>query len=180
MDTDSAYMALSDSLANVIRPDMRLQFWTEYGDWFPRPFCPAHKTKFIATKMAEYEGGAAWTPSQCCQDILLYDKRTPGLFKVEFEGVGMIALNSKTYYCWDKDDISKYSSKGISKSNNQFCKDNFLDVLRDGTSCKGVNKGFVYKDGDMYTYNQSRTGLTYLYAKRRVLADGVSTENIDV
>ena len=29
-----------------------------------------------------------------------YDKRTPGKYKPEFEGVGMICLNSKVYHCW--------------------------------------------------------------------------------
>ena len=29
-----------------------------------------------------------------------YDKRTPGLFKVEWEGLGIVSLCSKTYYCF--------------------------------------------------------------------------------
>jgi hypothetical protein len=33
-----------------------------------------------------------------------YDKRTPGLFKTEFTADGMIALCSKTYYCFGKED----------------------------------------------------------------------------
>ena len=53
-------------------------------------------------------------------------------------------------------------------------------MLEDQPSVEGTNKGFVLKDNTVFTYSQLRTGLTFLYAKRRVLADGVSTECIDV
>ena len=43
-----------------------------------------------------------------------------------------------------------------------------------------ANRRFVLKENTMYTYSQLRTGLTFLYAKRQVLADGVSTECVDV
>ena len=42
------------------------------------------------------------------------DRRMPGRFKVEFVGVGMVDLNSKTYCCWSEEE-SKYRSKGLSK-----------------------------------------------------------------
>jgi len=37
-----------------------------------------------------------------------YNKRTPGLFKIEFTGIGAIALCSKAYYVWS-DNKFKYS-----------------------------------------------------------------------
>ena len=52
--------------------------------------------------------------------------------------------------------------------------------MGDQLSVKGTNKSFVLKDNTMFNYSQLRTILTFLYAKRRVLADGVSTECIDV
>ena len=61
MDTDSAYMALSDSLPLVVRPELRKDFWLEYGNWFPRPFCKQHQTDFVLAKMAEYSGGKPWS-----------------------------------------------------------------------------------------------------------------------
>ena len=44
---------------------------------------------------AEYN----WFSSDCCQEHRDYDKRTPGLFKVEFEGDAIVAFCSKSYYC---------------------------------------------------------------------------------
>ena len=180
MDTDSAYMALSGSLHSIVRPELRRTFYEEYGAWFPRPYCEEHKTLFVDTKLAEYGGGNPWTQLPCCAAVQHHDRRTPGLFKTEFEGVGMVALNSKTYCCWAADDTAKCSRKGLSKSTNRLTKEAYLDVLRTGRSLAGTNKGFVLKDNSMYTYAQVRTGLTYNYAKRRVLEDGVSTVNIDL
>ena len=179
MDTDSAYMALSNSLPLVVRAELRRQFWLEYGDWFPRPYCEQHKTDFVNAKMGEYDGGEPWSVAECCASVLRHDKRTPGLFKVEFEGTGMVALNSKTYYCWN-DRESKYSSKGVSKSTTQLSKDDFMTALKDSESVHGTNRGFVLRNNRMFSYAQSRTALTNLYAKRRVLGDGVSTTHLDI
>ena len=180
MDTDSAYMALSGPLPSLVRPHMRRQFYQEYGQWFPRPFCNEHKDAFVECKLNEYNGGAVWQPDRCCADVFKHDRRTPGLFKVEFEGIGMVALNSKTYCCWQEDGTSKCSSKGLCKVSNSFTRDTYLSVLNQGKSVSGTNRGFVKHNNDMYTYAQVRTGLTYTYAKRRVLEDGISTENIDI
>jgi hypothetical protein len=49
------------------------------------------------------------------------------LFKEEYSGDGIIALCSKTYYCFGKED--KFSCKGINKRTNQFIKDKYMDVL---------------------------------------------------
>ena len=180
MDTDSAYMALSGSFHSLVKPHLRAEFFEEYGQWFPRPYCESHREEFVECKLAEYSGGPQWKMMECCEKVFRHDRRTPGLFKVEFEGSGMVALNSKTYCCWKEDGQSKCSSKGLSKSTNSFSRQAYLEVLQSGRSLSGINKGFVKKDNIMYTYSQVRTGLTYAYAKRRVLEDGVSTENIDL
>ena len=91
---------------------------------------------------------------------------------------GMVALNSKTYLCWNGEGASKYSSKGLTKKTNQLTKTQFLDFLHTRQSVEGVNKGFMRKDNETFTYDQLKTGLTYFYAKQRVCVDGVSTENI--
>jgi len=56
-----------------------------------------------------------WFPRNDTIENKSYDERTPGLFKVEFEGNGAIALCSKAYYVWS-DDKFKYSSKGAQKN----------------------------------------------------------------
>ena len=43
-----------------------------------------------------------WFPRTDTPQFAAYDKRTPGLFKTEFTGDGMIALCSKTYFCYCK------------------------------------------------------------------------------
>ena len=86
--------------------------------------------------------------------------RTPGLFKEEFVGEGIIALNSKTYYCWGEKG-NKYSSKGLSKRTNELTKQHFFDVLETQKSFAGVNVGFTRKDNEVVTYRQTRSGLTY-------------------
>ena len=92
------------------------------------------------------------------------------MFKMEFEGIGMVALNSKTYCCWNDNDY-KYSSNGVSKSTTQFCKDDFVGVLKDNGTVHGTNRDFVLRENKMFSYAQARTGLTSLNAKRRVLDD---------
>ena len=75
MDTDSFYLALSESdLESCVKPSMKLLFNEQYNKWFPRKY-PL--------------------------DVNKYDMRTPGLFKTEFQGDKIIALCSKTY-CIEK------------------------------------------------------------------------------
>ena len=70
MDMDSAYIAISgESVENLVKPELKAEFEATKCNWFPRMDAPEHKA---------------------------YDKRTPGLFKVEWEGQGIIGLCSKT------------------------------------------------------------------------------------
>ena len=57
MDTDSAYIAISgESVESLVKPELRVEFDQDKCNWFPRTDTPEHKA---------------------------YDKRKPGLFKVE-------------------------------------------------------------------------------------------------
>ena len=104
-------------------------------------------------------------------------KRTPGLFKEEWVGDGMVCLNSKTYYGWGKD--TKCSQKGLSKR-NQFGKETWKSVLFDEEIVSGTNMGFRMIDGNMVKYTQVRSGLTSFYAKRKVLEDKITTIPLDI
>ncbi|XP_078487884.1 uncharacterized protein LOC144745823 [Ciona intestinalis] len=58
-DTDSMYFGLSaDSLDDVIKPELRKRFFTEYGTWFPALACDAHNAEFVETRTAF----KAWVP----------------------------------------------------------------------------------------------------------------------
>ena len=87
MDTDSAYIAISgESVESLVKPELRVEFDQDKCNWFPRTDTPEHKA---------------------------YDKRKPGLFKVEWERTGIVGLCSKTYYCFGAKD--KLSCKGVNK-----------------------------------------------------------------
>ena len=108
----------------------------------------------------------------------MYDKRTPGLFNVEWYGDGFVGLCRKTYYCFGSTD--KHSTKGLIKRQNVIDKDAFLAVLTNRRSASGVNRGFRVRDSSVMTYVQGRAALTYFYGKRKVLADGISTAPLEV
>jgi hypothetical protein len=172
MDTDSAYLALSDEFHKVIKPELRDEFYTEYGDWFPRAACDLHRSDFVETMKKRGD----WEMEPCCRRVNKFDNRTPGLFKEEFIGEGIISLNSKTYYCWTEDgNDDKYRSKGLSRRQNKLTKDQFVSVLQNKEVIGGENRGFTKRENKIFTYSQQRNGLTYLYAKRRVQEDDVST-----
>ena len=176
MDTDSLYLALSgDSLEDCVRPSDRERFFKNYHLWFPSEACDKHKTLFVRTKTA----GLPWREGENCESCRTrrrFDKRLPGVFKEEYRGEGMVALCSKTYYCFGEGSSDKCSSKGLSKTQNKLTKDRFLEVLRSEKSGGGTNRGFRTDGKAVYTYTQTRKSLSFFYIKRRVRSDGVSTK----
>ena len=67
-----------------------------------------HINDFAACKLA----GVPFNQTQCCKDKELFDKWTPGLFKLEASGEEMIGLSSKTHLLTSKESC-KFSCKGI-------------------------------------------------------------------
>jgi len=113
---------------------------------------------------------------------LAWDKwsgRTLGLFKLEFEGSRMIALCSKCYYADEgESEKKKFSTKGMSKKQNEITWQRFKDAL-EGSKDMATNRGFRMRDGHMVTYEQQKLGLSAYYDKRWVLPDGIHTEPIE-
>ena len=72
MDTDGAYMAISgSSLEEVYRPEMKDRYLQRlHGS------CSDIDIKVDASNH--------WFPRTCCTKHAKYDKRTPGLFKLEY------------------------------------------------------------------------------------------------
>ena len=176
MDTDSAYIALAgDSIDDLVAPEHREHYFRNMSQWLPAECCDNHKDDYVHTRLA----GRTWTATEpCCIARKAYDKRTPGLFKIEWCGDGFIGLCSKTYYCFGSTD--KCTTKGLNKRQNTIDKDAFLSVLTNRRSGSGVNRGFRVHDSSMMTYVQERAALTYFYPKRKVLADGLSTAPLDL
>ena len=170
MDTDSLYIAFArDTLDECVKPELREEWATEKWKWF---------SSDDNTTTVSFEG----------QQISLkqWDKRTPGKFKIEYDGTGQACLNSKVYTCWgaiDKDGkgYSKTSCKGAQQRRNELTKDHFLSLLHTTEAHTVENAGFIKDDnGIIKTYTQKKTGMSYYYFKRKVLADGVSTTHLDI
>ena len=111
MDTDSAYIALSGAcLDDLVSTDKREHFFRHRAEWLPAECCLEHEGAYVECRLA----GRVWeTTNDCCKARKAYDKRTPALFKIEFEGDGFVGLCSKTYYCFGS--VDKYSTKGLNK-----------------------------------------------------------------
>ena len=176
MDTDSAYIALAgESIDDLVAPEHREHYFRNMSQWLPAECCDNHKDDYVHTRLA----GRTWTATEpCCIARKAYDKRTPGLFKIEWCGDGFIGLCSKTYYCFGSTD--KCTTKGLNKRQNTIDKDTFLSVLTNRRSGSGVNRGFRVRDSSVMTYIQERAALTYFYPKRKVLEDGLTTAQLDL
>lgn len=134
-------------------------------------FCSDYQTKADD----EYR----WLPRTCCKKHSDYDKRTPGLFKIEFEGDEMISLCSKTYLI-KKGEVCKFSSKGVNKQYVKNPLNIFRSVLQDKQSRGSVNAGFRLQNNSICTYSQEKLAFPYLYCKRQICADGVHTIPLDI
>ena len=160
-DTDSLYIAIArPTLDECVRQD-RLCSWKK------------QKYVYFASESQEkvlFEG----------QEITLeqYEKREPGKYKLEFEGEGMICLNSKVYHIWGELGW-KTSSKGMQERNN-LLKDDFLKVLLERCEHSVTNAGIIDDGTRKLTYTQTKQGLNYFYCKRIVLEDGITTIPLDI
>lgn len=168
MDTDSGYMAISQScLADVIKPNMRSEF--EQG---LKGYC--HDIDVVEAPLTH------WFPRTCCQKHADFDKRTPLLFKLEYEGDEMISLCSKTYVVSGDNGHVKFSCKGVNSSSVTAPLPMYINVLQNQATYEPVNRGFRVKDNMILTYEQTRNALSYFYCKRRVLEDGIHTAPLDI
>lgn len=85
MDTDSAYMVIfGRCLEDVKKPEMKRIYPQDLED-------------FCTDSSIEADAQHHWFPRTCCSKHAKYDERTPGLFKLEYQGDEMIGLCSKTY-----------------------------------------------------------------------------------
>ena len=94
---------------------------------------------------------------------LAWDKwsgRTPGLFKLESEGSGMITLCSKCYFVNGKK--KNFSTKGMSKKQNEITWQRFKAALNGGID-RAENRGFRMVGNHMMTYEQHKLGLSAYY-----------------
>ena len=166
MDTDSLYIAIArDSVDNCVKPEKIIEWLETKRKWFPSE----------DQTLINFNGHEI-TANQ-------YSLREPGLFKEEFSGDGMICLNSKVYIVFG-DKKTKISCKGIQQKRNKLIKEQFLDVLKTQNPKYFENAGFIKSSDEagpsIHTYVQSKKGLGYFYAKRKVLNDEIRTAHLDI
>ena len=68
-----------------------------------------------------------WFPNETTKKLKTHNKRTPGLFKVEFQGNSIYALCSKLYFV-EGENKNKCSCKGIQKNQNETNKERFHNL----------------------------------------------------
>ena len=127
-----------------------------------------------------------WFTSKCCATHNQYDKKTPGLFKLEKSGTGIVGLCSKTYCLQIIDGQEKIAVKGVNKVKlgSEVYKQ-MLNVLQTGEDKLAVNRGFRMKkqqdnNNKMMTYPESKKAFNYLYCNRCVLEDKIHTKPLDI
>ena len=154
MDTDSAYMALTDDFEKLIKPELRDKFMKDRNNWFLR-----NDTK----------------------ENFAFDKRTPGLFKPEFEGTGIVALCPKMYYV-KGDNKDKYSCKGIQARSNPMITsfEAYKNVLDSGKHNVCHNRGLRFINNSIVTYETTKKGLSPVDIKRWYFNDGIHTRPLDI
>ena len=167
MDTDSFYMAISGpDLESVIKPEYREKFCKEVHS---------------QCHLEEINANTHWFPRECCKKHKNLDKRTPGLFKLEYAGTCIVALCSKTYAVkCDNTNTAKFSSKGCNKSHIGDAYSLMDGVLKTKQDHNVVNRGFRARNNGIFTYTQNKKGLCNFYCKRKILEDGVSTVPLDM
>lgn len=197
MDTDSLCLGIEGNcLEDILLPTMRGEYFENVHLWLPSESCSLCRERYIKTKKA----GLKWSKKKCCVDFERDEQRTPNLFKIESEATEGIFLTSKTYALFNAEtDTTKYSSKGLQKANNlkletfksvlfgsseTRTEDEIMNAIKNGelgAAGEGTNKGFKrIKTGLIYSYEQIKAGLSFIYTKRKVLPNNIDTEPLDL
>ena len=101
-----------------------------------------------------------------------------GCIKLEWEGEGIVALCSKTWYGSGSKD--KFSCKGANKKNNDITYEKYKRVLVQQSTESAINRGFRVVNNQVLTYKQERSAFSYFYPKRKVAEHGISTTYLDI
>ena len=204
MDTDSYYAVLSsNNLEDAIRPELRREFFEEYHHWFPSPACDKHRQAFVKIRTEnknwvptdsccrkrqafdkrtpglfklEYKGDgivALCSKTYCCFGACITDEETYRRCYPNDDKVGVLCTEELCSF--GKGCKTKTSAKGINKNLNYLARQKYLNVLFHRRSGSGLNRGFRSDGCDMYTYSQTRDALSFLYIKRVVAKDGITT-----
>ena len=157
-DTDSMYMAISGyTLIDVIKPSMQDKLRQGLTSFCDRAEVKADNTVY-------------WFPRTCCEKHAKFDKRTSGLFKLEYEGARMIGICSKSYIVANSKETKpenrvKFSVKRVNKHLVVDPLNTFRSVLQTGKAATTVNLGFRPIHNIVFTYTQEKIEWNYFYVR---------------
>ena len=139
---------------------MRLEYFCERHLRLPSEHCDRCIEDYVTTKVAERD----WQLKPCCTERLGFDKHTPGLFKLEFQGDKILSLCSKSYICVDEGQC-KMAHKGVNGRQNDLQFKHYESVLAASTQITTTNRGIRVWAKTVTTYVQTKVGLTCNYIK---------------
>ena len=184
-DTDSLYLAFAQTehgdFEDLVKPHLRRHYFQNRGRFLPSQVCQnlSCRQNYVDAKTTK----TPWVQPPCCAAAELYDKRTPGLFKTEYEGDEVCFLNPKTYCCTGEHG-DKMGCKGVVKHLNPLKMSHFKRILFDrgdrGNKHLVKNSNFRMVDGRMRTEVQYKYALSGVFIKRIVLDDRVHTKPLDL
>ena len=146
----------------------------------PVDLCPTHYQERQRKRKRNEDDDME--PEECCEKHNKYTKRTLGLWKVETSSDAIVALAPKTYICYNlNNQVKKISCKGIQKRGNKLTAKDYKRIIQTKKPHYVINRGLrLDHKKKMRTYSQLKRGMTFLYTKRKVLSDRVSTVPLDL
>ena len=129
------------------------------------------------------QGQALATARRCWQSVYTVGGvciTDPQTFKRVFPKEDEFKLCTSEQCSFGKGCRTKSSAKGINKNLNYLARQKYLNVLLHRKSGSGLNRGFRSDGCDMHTYQQTRDALSFLYIKRNVGQDGISTSPLAI
>jgi hypothetical protein len=190
VDTDSVFVSTSEMFVEqCVLPKKRDSFFSQYEAFNVPTFCPQHKEMWVKSMTEDM----LFVQPECCVKNEEFHSKTLGLFKQEAYFRKLVCLNSKSYYGegyyevhrneierFKKCGDSKFSSKGMNKT-NAITFNKYKCTLFTQERQSAENRGFRSTlEGGMFTYKQNKFGLNFLYPKRHVCDDYVTTEPLNV
>lgn len=97
-------------------------------------------------------------------------------------GILFLGPTSKTYFIRKADQSSVWKGKGIMGDINDMIEENYREAIFNKEATLIENRGFKYSKEFLrvFSYKVVKRGITYFYAKRRVLEDSYHTVSIDL
>ena len=75
---------------------------------------------------------------------------------------------------------SKELNKHFLRDSLEGLVENYRIVLDEARNIGSINRGFRARNNVVYTYEQSKKGLSFFYSKRKLLPDGIHTDPLDI